>query len=167
LAAQAAQQDAEHQAAAALARAAEADAGRHQTALWALGLEQRVIALEGSWGWRLNVRVSRLRARLRPRHLLASVVRRLMQRLRRLSTNQLARRLLMLLKRVCPGLVDRLLQVGKPPPPVITDAAVETVSGTFKEAARTVGVSTELSALPLSVRVTLADLIHAIHPSSK
>lgn len=167
LAAQAAQQEAEHQATTALAKAAEAHIGRHETALWAQELEQRVIALEGSWGWRLSMRVGRLRSRLRPRYILSRLVYRFMQRLRRLNTNQMARRILMLLKRICPGLVERLLQLGKPPAPPVSIAATEAVTVTFVEAARTVGVSTELSMLPTSVRLTLADLIHAIHPSSK
>lgn len=123
---------------------------------WANGLQQRLVQIETSLTWRAILSL-RHTTQL-PRKLYARSRNGARLVLRRISSNERARRLLMPLKKRFPAVTERLMQISRqqasPQAKVPTQAAH-------------LAVPAELAALPLSVRAVLADLASAMHSSSR
>lgn len=166
------------------------DTARHQLAQWAGDMQQRLIGIEASWTWRMTNPLRRVASLLRrgapalgavPRALKARSTHGARLVLRRLSTNESTRRLLMPLKTRFPDAAERVLKISRhnplaahavqaqaaarqTPDPHLPQALHEAMGN---GAAAHPALAADLSALPQSVRGVLADLVVAMQSTSR
>jgi FkbM family methyltransferase len=133
---------------------------------WGADLEQRLLAIQGSWRWRLARPVELAGA---ARRKLKRGARRAAQRLvERLKTHEGARRLLLPLIKRFPDQAGRVLHTVSPkapPPPYLPEAALQMAAVESSAEPILLLPADQLAALPPSVRQMLADLNHAVRHS--
>lgn len=131
-------------------------AAYRQMEQWANGLQQRLLQIESNWTWRAMRSLRHLPQLARKLYAHSCNGARLV--LRRLSSNERTRRLLMPLKKRFPAVVERLMQISRQQASPQAEVTIQ---------AAHLAIPAELAALPLSVRAVLADLASAMHSSSR
>jgi len=133
---------------------------------WGADLEQRLLAIQGSWRWRLARPVELAgAARRKLKRGARSAAQRLVERLK---THEGARRLLLPLIKRFPDQAGRVLNTVSPkapPPPYVPEAMLQVAAVESSAEPVLLLPADQLAALPPSVRQMLADLNQAVRHS--